>query len=223
MTITVAEKITRAPAGEFAPMLPRAIREALRFNSDALALWAEAQSNPLGWSMGDREVMAADMGWSVYRVRRAINGLIRAGLYVVEKLRDAAGRWSTVCRILATLGASPQVEPQADSPKVGHAADIPPARDRKREGPPAGPVPHNPATCWREAAGLPCRWCAAYVAAAPRWPAKAPSSAPASRPVAEVLAPQPMPTRPAVERVECEHGRRAVACLACAGARFAAG
>lgn len=209
MTIIVAEKITRAPAGEWAPPVPRAIREALRSNSDALALWIEAQSKPAGWSMGTRERMADAMGWTRYRIRRAIGGLRAAGLYLVDRVQDAGGRWSTACRFVANL-PSLQVGPKAGLPDAGIPAAIPLSTESKRA------APHLPATCLREAAGLPCRDCAKYVAAQRiwKWPA-APATSPAARPVGDVLAAERRPARDVAARVECEHGRRRVACLAC--------
>jgi hypothetical protein len=218
MSITVADKITESPAGEFAPMAPAAIREALRGNSDALALWLEAQSKPVGWSLGNRDRMARDLGWTAYRIRRAIRDLRRAGLYLVERIQDAAGRWSTACRFIASLGASPQVTPKAGLPEVGNPAGIPPVRENRERG-----GPHLPATCRREAAGLACRDCAAYVAEhSPRWPARA--AAPTYRPAAEVLAAEGIQRRRVVGSLDrCEHDKRAVACLACASARFGGG
>lgn len=195
MSVIVAEKITRAPDGEWAPPVPRAIREALRGNSDALALWIEAQSKPAGWSMGTRERIADAIGWTRYRVRRAIAGLRAAGLYLVERVQDAGGRWSTACRFVASLPSS-QVRPKAGIPTAGIPAAIPPSTENKRGG------PHQPATCYRERAGLPCRECAAYVAAqrvTPRWPA--PAHHPSERPVADVLPPaDPAPYVPWRER-----------------------
>lgn len=185
MSVIVAEKLHTAPAGEFAPMLPADVRLALRNDPWALHLYAEAQSKPEGWAMGDRDRMAADMGWPVYRVRRAITGLRRAGLYLVERVQDLGGRWSTVCRFVAsvTSAVSAQVTPKADIPKDGLPTGTPPSRERKREG----RTVHSPATCKREAAGLPCRQCATVAAAESRPENRCAPTHPAERPVADVL------------------------------------
>lgn len=211
MSVIVAEKITAAPAGEFAPMVPREIREALRDNSPALALWTEAMSKPEGWLMGSRDRIAELMCWPVYRVRKAIRGLVDAGLYLVDRIQDAAGRFSTVCRFVASL-ASSQVTPKADIPKAGKPARTPPSRRIKREGRIGGGSLHSPQTCKREAAGLPCRQCAAVAAAAKLVEKPSTATLPASRPAADVLRD---------EHDECEHGATPHRCAFCRRAAHA--
>jgi hypothetical protein len=213
MSIIVAEKLTAFPDGEWVPAAPRVIREKLRNDPWSLALWLEAQSKPEGWAMGDRDQMASEIGWPVYRIRRAITGLRLAGLYLVERIQDAAGRWSTACRFVASLVASPQVTPKADSPKVGDPAGIPPVRESKRERHalrlPRLARPHDPATCPREAAGKPCRDCAA--AAAERRPEKSSAAThPAPAPVAAVIA-----AALGATGTECEHGHLPGRCGQC--------
>jgi hypothetical protein len=209
MSIIVAEKLTAFPDGEWVPAAPRDIREKLRNDPWSLALWLEAQAKPEGWAMGDRDRMASDIGWPVYRIRRAITGLRLAGLYLVERIQDAAGRWSTACRFVASLVASPQVTPKADIPKVGNPAGIPPPRESKREGftlrRAVGRV-HTRATCRREAAGLPCNQCAKDAAAEKVVEKPSTATHPASRPVADVLR---------EEYGECEHGTLPQRCAFC--------
>jgi hypothetical protein len=151
----VAEKVTSFPDGEWVPSVPRDVRLALRDDPWSLALWIEAQARPQGWQTGNRQQMAADMGWPVYRIRKAIAGLRRVGLYLVTRMQDAAGRWSTVCQLVARL-ASPQVAPEAHYPAAGRPAPIPPMSGSKRE---SGRPAHSPITCARNAAGLACRDC----------------------------------------------------------------
>jgi hypothetical protein len=192
MSIVVAEKLTSFPGGEWVPGVPREIREKLRNDPWSLALWIEAQSKPEGWTMGDRDQMARDIGWPVYRVRRALTGLRLAGLYLVERIQDAAGRWSTACRFVASLVASSQVTPKADIPKVGNPAGIPPSTEKKRE---TRRAMHSPRTCKREAAGLPCNKCAAAMAAEKAAAAEKSSGAthPAKRSLRDVLGPETTP------------------------------
>lgn len=153
---------------EFAPMAPEAFRRAL--TPRALALYLEVQSRPPGWTFADRETEARRMGWTVYAYRKAITELRALGLFVVDKVRDAAGRWHTRSWFNST---SPQVTPEAGSqpkPRAGNVPSFLVSKEKRERGP---RVPHTPETCRREADNLPCSHCgkirqARAKAAAPR-------------------------------------------------------
>ena len=141
------------PAGrEFAPMIPGDVLAACLDYPPALALWTYAQGRPTSWQFDDRGAIARALGWSLYRVRKAIRTLIDAGLYVVTRERNAAGQFVTYCQFAAVAvtgrivgrKASPQVTPKVDS----GSARVPSrkqllrksSRDRQTK-PPARPEP----------------------------------------------------------------------------------
>jgi hypothetical protein len=207
----VAEKITAAPAGEFAPMIPAQVWEDLKNSPSGLRLYAWMLQKPVGWDFGNREQMARDSGLKVGSVRTGIRDLIAAGYYIAERIQVEAGHWIRQCKIIAQRIVAGHTE--GSLPKVGDTAHIPPVRESKRERHairrPRLARPHDPAACPREAAGKPCRDCAA--AAAERQPEK-PSAAthPAPAPVAAVIA-----AALGATGTECEHGHLPGRCGQC--------
>jgi hypothetical protein len=211
MSIVVAEKLTEAPAGGFAPMIPAQVWDDLKNSPSGLRLYAWMQQKPAGWEFGGRDQMARDSGLPVGSIRTGIRDLIAAGYYLAERVQIEAGRWITQCKIFAQRIVAGHTE--GSLREVGNPARIPPPREKKRERhalrSPRLPRPHDPATCPREAANQPCRDCAA--AAAARKPEK-PSAAthPAPPPVADVLAAALGETG-----TECEHGVLPGRCAFC--------
>jgi hypothetical protein len=211
MSITVAEKLTEAPAGEFAPMIPAQVWDDLKHSPSGLRLYAWLQQKPAGWEFGNRDQMARDSGLKVGSIRTGIRDLVAAGYYLVEHIQTEAGRWITQCKIVARRIVAGQTE--GSLREVGDAARIPPPREKKRERhalrPPRLARPHDPATCPREAAGKPCRHCAAAAAAlVPEKPSAATHPAPA--PVAAVIA-----AALGATGSECEHGALPGRCAFC--------
>lgn len=201
MTIALAKSEIPRAVGEWAPAAPAHIRAAL--SDRALRVWLEVHARPDGWTFAARDVQAELFGMSTYGYRRALTELRRLGLYLVERIRDAGGRWSTQTTFLTS---SPQVTPKAGFPAVGTSAGIPPITRMKR-----GAGEHTPATCRREAAGKSCRQCGKARRAAELQAVKADAAArrQASLMVlAERANPTPAPA-------ECEHGTIPTRCAYC--------
>jgi hypothetical protein len=219
MSITVEKSPVVRADGEYTPQIPGEVWTRLTapgIHPKALAFYTWMQTKPCGWELGNREQMSnalggTDKGWSVHIVRQCITSLKRVGLYLVDRVNDLAGHFVTTCRAL-TMPSS-QVTPEVESEEAGPPADIPPLREKKRERhalrlPRLG-KPHDPATCPREAAGKPCRDCAA--AAAERRPEKSSAAThPAPAPVATVIA-----AALGATGTECEHGHLPGRCGQC--------
>ena len=201
--ITIAKTPVTRRDDEFAPMVSAETRRLLRgVHPAATALYLEVQSLPDGFNPAD-EFLLRRLGWAPKMLRKAKTALIEAGLYVVERIRDAAGRWSTFCRYVTNRygtrsGPSPQVKPSDPLPAAGQGSHIPPTTDKKREG---GTLrPHDPTTCYRNASNLPCRQCAEQYEDRKRV-ASSPTSVPPS--AADLLA--AIMAKRAAE-TECDHG-----------------
>ena len=134
-------------------MVPGAIADALTDYPPALALWVYAQRQPTHWRFDDRGAIARALGWSLYRVRKAITKLIDAGLYIVTRERNAAGQFVTFCQFAVTaIGArrkpSPQVTPKVDPGSVRHPARKQLLRKSSRERANRPPQQPEPPALW---------------------------------------------------------------------------
>ena len=137
-------------------MVPSAVAEACLDYPPALSLWVYAQSKPESWRFDDRGGIARALGWSLYRVRKAIRTLIDAGLYIVTRERNAAGQFVTVCQFAVVAmasritgrKASPQVTPKVDPGSARHPSHKQHLRKKSLERTQPRPAPDPAPGLW---------------------------------------------------------------------------
>jgi hypothetical protein len=162
MIIVTDDKTPNRAPGEYAPMLTAEVADLLRgAPSAAWTLYVDAMSRPSGWQLTGRQ-RAKELGLTEYKYRQGITWLVKVGLYLVDRVRDAMGRFTTWCRFLASPHPSPQVTPEAGLPEGGGPPRIPICREKKKRGGVMARTEraaHLPENCQREAEGKACRQC----------------------------------------------------------------